>query len=120
MLNKSAKWAEWANSSELLLEKLPGQWEEKFTLFEKLLLIKAFKPENVMFAITSYIEQTIGKFYLEQPSVSIATLHKASKNTTPIIFILSQGADPTQQLINFAQETEMSKDHFFMISLGQG
>ena len=57
---------------------------------------------------------------MEHTSVSIGALHADSKNTTPIIFILSSGADPTQQLLNFATETEMDKERFFMISLGQG
>ena len=49
-----------------------------------------------MEAIASYIEKQLSKKFLELPSVSIASLHADSINTTPIIFILSSGADPTQ------------------------
>ena len=55
VLRHTREWADWTNSSELLSTELPEEWETKFNLFEKLLLVKAFKPENVMFSITSYI-----------------------------------------------------------------
>eukprot|EP00828_Plagiopyla_frontata_P006295 TRINITY_DN1271_c0_g3_i1.p1 TRINITY_DN1271_c0_g3~~TRINITY_DN1271_c0_g3_i1.p1 ORF type:complete len:1785 (-),score=242.13 TRINITY_DN1271_c0_g3_i1:82-5436(-) len=113
-------WANWQHENELLMSPLPKDWESRVNQFEKLVLIKVFKPENLMFSITKYVEENLGKFYLESPSVSISNLYDSSRNTTPIIFILSQGADPTQQLLNFATETEMSPDRFFMISLGQG
>lgn len=82
------------------------------------MIMKILKPEKLMEAIAHYVEKQLGKKFLESPSVSIGALHADSKNTTPIIFILSQGADPTQSLLNFATETEMSKERFFMISLG--
>jgi dynein heavy chain len=37
----------------------------------------------------------MGQFFLEPPQVSMENLHGDSDVTTPIIFVLSQGADPT-------------------------
>lgn len=39
--------------------------------------------------------------------------------TTPIIFVLSTGADPTSSLLRFAEEMEY-QERLHVISLGQG
>jgi dynein heavy chain len=46
-------------------------------------------------------------------------IHLDSDKKTPVIFVLSQGADPTLQLIKFS-EAKSYKDRFTYISLGQG
>lgn len=48
-----------------------------------------------MFGVVNYILQFLGQFYLEPPQVSMDTLYGDSDVATPIIFVLSQGADPT-------------------------
>lgn len=47
------------------------------------------------------------------------TIYANMNQITPLIFILSVGADPTQTLMKFAEEYEYS-DRLFPISLGQG
>lgn len=46
-------------------------------------------------------------------------LYKDSDKVTPVIFVLSQGADPSLQLIKFADQMNMG-NRFRSISLGQG
>lgn len=44
----------------------------------------------------------MGAVYAEAPIAKMDALFADSSKTTPIIFVLSQGADPTDQLISFA------------------
>jgi len=44
-------------------------------------------------------------------------MYENINKTTPLIFVLSQGADPTSQLIKFAQEMNFM-DKLTAISLG--
>lgn len=46
-------------------------------------------------------------------------IHADSDVSTPIIFVLSTGADPTQTVLNFAKLRGM-EDNLKSISLGQG
>jgi dynein heavy chain len=46
-------------------------------------------------------------------------MYKDLDKTIPLIFVLSQGADPTSQLLKFAQEMQFS-EKLTAISLGQG
>jgi len=52
--------------------------------------------------ISYYVSNTIGDYYVEGLNASIKDIHKDSDCRTPIIFVLSPGADPTASLLKFA------------------
>ena len=72
-----------------------------------------------MFACQKYVEIELGKLYSESPVATMDALFGSSDNITPVIFVLSQGADPTQQVIQFAQKMNFY-EKFYYKSLGQG
>ncbi len=61
----------------------------------------------------------LGRLYAESPIATMDALFADSDKKTPIIFVLSAGADPTQQVIQFAQKMECY-DTLSYMSLGQG
>ena len=63
--------------------------DEKLKLFDKLLLLKIFKPEKLMFACQKYVEIELGKLYAESPVATMDGLFASSDNVTPVIFVLS-------------------------------
>lgn len=90
-------------------EKLPDGWEDKLDLFEKMMILKIFRQEKIMFAVSDYVLSQMGQFFLEPPQVTMEKLHGDSDVATPIIFVLSQGADPTSQIMGFVSQTKMTK-----------
>lgn len=94
-------------------------WNSKLNSFEKLMIIKAFKEEKLIFAITNYISTELGKAFIESPEVSLPILYNDTSPTTPLIFILSPGSDPFVAFQKFATEIGMN-DKLHAISLGQG
>ncbi len=116
--NKAA-WEKYAQQPEVHLEKLPGKWEAALTAFEKLLVLKVFRPEMMLMASIEYVKNELGKFYIENGAGSIEDVYQDSKKSTPIIFVLSQGADPTLMLLKFADDHKY-RDKMSMLSLGQG
>jgi len=75
--------------------------------FDKILLVKCLKPEKVLFAVQKYLEADLGSEYAISPVNSIETLFRASQANSPIIFVLSQGVDPMQQVRNYAEREGM-------------
>lgn len=66
-----------------------------------------------------YVTNTIGQPYLDAPNVTVRELWKDSDAKTPIIFVLSSGADPTASLLKLSQSPEANIT-LNIISLGQG
>lgn len=62
----------------------------------------------------------MGKRYVEPPPFDLGSSYADSNCATPLIFILSPGADPMTGLLRFAEEKNMGGSKIQSISLGQG
>lgn len=109
-------WKEKAKSTNFILETLPEGFEEA-TNFTKLMIIKGLAPEKVMKEYSNYVSLEMGSFFDEIKTTTIDQIFKTADYKTPLIFILSTGADPTLSLIKYSQEKGKTLS---VISLGQG
>ncbi|CAK8691447.1 unnamed protein product [Clavelina lepadiformis] len=96
-----------------------GHWEERLTMFQKLILVKNFKEEKLVSTITDFVVANSGKQFVENPPVSLASLYADMTNITPLVFVLSTGSDPMGAFMRFAKEKDYT-DKLEAISLGQG
>jgi dynein heavy chain len=82
-------------------------------------MLKVFRPEKLMFAFKNYVRTHMGRFYVEGQNTTMEGIYKDTDKLTPLIFILSVGADPTEMLYRLAKDKGFS-DSLDTISLGQG
>lgn len=100
-------------------EGIKGHWNKRLTAFQKLIFIKIFKEELVVFAITNFVRENLGQKFVESPAVDLATLYDNMNKITPLVFVLSTGSDPMGGFLRFAREKNYA-DRIQAISLGQG
>ncbi|XP_069092738.1 dynein axonemal heavy chain 6 isoform X2 [Pleurodeles waltl] len=98
---------------------LKEKWNEKLNMFQKLIFVKSVMEEKVVFAITDFVIENLGKQFIENPPVDLATLYHDMSPSTPLVFVLSTGSDPMGAFQRFAKEKGFS-DRVQSISLGQG
>ncbi|RNF23496.1 Dynein heavy chain family protein [Trypanosoma conorhini] len=117
LLEDMESWKEFIHSDAPQDVELPGNWNEKLNAFQRILLIRCFREEKLYFALTDYVSYTMGQHFVDPPPFSLEVALSDSSPTVPIVFILSQGADPMGALQAFAQSQERSLQY---VSLGQG
>lgn len=83
------------------------------------MLIKVIREEKLIQAIKKYIAAKLGRQFIESPPFDLEGAFVDSSNGTPIIFVLSPGADPIANLIELAKQKGM-KERLKTLSLGQG
>lgn len=59
-------WKEWADKEEPQNEEMPMPFNE-LKGFQKLCVMKCFRPEKILFVTQQFITDNIGKFFVEYP-----------------------------------------------------
>ena len=95
--------------------------EFKLTMFQRMLLLKCFREEKVVYAVSAFVEAQLGREYVETPPVQMADVYADTDYKTPVVFILSTGADPTGMLFTLAKKMNyMERVHICSLGQGQG
>ncbi len=121
LIASPSKWEKYSVTPDLFNNEIPEPFSEKLNVFDKLLLVKIFQPKEILSSIRKFIKLKMGDFYLGVLDNSLESIYEESDNITPIIFVLSKGADPSN-LIKKLGEAKGFKiyDKLHPISLGQG
>ncbi len=117
--DNTAIWRKIIDSSNAVENRLPENLEIKLNFFQKLIVYKLLKEEQLILMIKNYVLNILDKVFIQSPPFDLKGSFTDSSNTTPIIFILSPGADPVSYLLSLAKDKEMD-NRLKMISLGQG
>ncbi|CUG94317.1 dynein heavy chain, putative [Bodo saltans] len=90
---------------------------EKLDHFDRLLLVRSVREDRTMLAATTYVSAALGKEFGEPQQLDLQDCIDETDGTTPIIFLLSQGSDPTTVIEASAKKL---KKKVLPISMGQG
>lgn len=101
-------------------ESLPQPWESKLTNFQRLLVLRVFREEMLVFGTREFVGRELGKFFTESPPFDLNGCYRDSKPETPLIFVLSPGADINDYLLELAKQEGKEGSGLKIISLGQG
>jgi dynein heavy chain len=119
------------------LEKGMGAWEQVYTsaeplaviegllegaapsAFQKLCVLRCFRPDKMVPAIQDYIRTELGAQFIDPPSFNLQRCYDDSDATAPLVFVLSVGADPMAELLKLADKLGKGKK-LHTVSLGQG
>ncbi|EGF80533.1 hypothetical protein BATDEDRAFT_25191 [Batrachochytrium dendrobatidis JAM81] len=113
-------WKTWAKLDAPESEPLPMGYSERLTSFQKLCLLRCFRIDRVYNAITTFVIQNIGEKYVMPPVINYSNIFDQSTPTSPVIFILSPGADPQNDLQKLAETLGFGGNRLKFLSLGQG
>jgi len=115
----SSAWRKFHDDDRMAETELPNGWEEKLTAFQRLLIVKSMRENFLQLAVRKFIGKEMGEVYTVSPPFDLVGCFRDSEKTTPLIFVLSSGADPTDALLKLAKDFEY-EERLHFISLGQG
>jgi dynein heavy chain len=115
------EWKTWYDQETPEESTLPCGYSEKLNKFQILLVLRIFRPDRVYNAIKGFIIDKMGSDnYVQPPTLQYENIYNLSTENTPIVFILSPGADPLADVMKLAEQKGMSQNKFKSLALGQG
>ncbi|XP_052058680.1 dynein axonemal heavy chain 3-like isoform X1 [Mytilus californianus] len=98
------QWKKIYDSPSPETEDLPKPWCERLDKLQKLIVLRCLRPDKMVPAIQNFIVDTMEHKYVEPPTFDLSLSFSDSSYFTPLIFVLSPGADPMAGLYRFAEE----------------
>ena len=117
--SNTAMWKAWYDLETPEVEPLPSGFSDKLDPLQKLASMRCFRPDRVYNAVKMYVIEILGEKYVQPPVLDYARIFQQSLPTSPMVFILSPGADPQSDIQKFCGEMGMSH-RFKFVALGQG
>lgn len=113
-------WRKWLKEEKAEAFEMPKSMSS-LTPFQRLLLIRALRPDRITSAMTNYIVEIMGQKYIDGVPFDMAETYLETTKQTPIFFVLFPGVDPTlwveNQVVRIGKKVE---SHLINIPMGQG
>jgi dynein heavy chain len=96
------------------------EYTEGITDFEYLIMVKLIRPDRLTLAITNYVSKIMTEKFVSPPVLRYKTVYAQSSAMTPVVFILSPGADPAYSVTELAEQEGFGGPKLRICALGQG
>lgn len=96
------EWKALFDSMEPHKTHIPGSFWHRLNTFQRLLVYRCIRPDKVIPAIQDFVCEKLGPKFILPPPFNLDACYTDSSCTCPLIFVLSQGSDPTAALLSYA------------------
>ena len=98
----------------------PFEYSNTLTPFQQLCLLRCMRVDRVFNSVSDFIIKNMGEQFVMPPVVNFANIFDQSSPSSPVVFILSPGADPQSDLQKLAENLGFGINRLKFLSLGQG
>eukprot|EP00163_Fabomonas_tropica_P031142 TRINITY_DN730_c0_g2_i1.p1 TRINITY_DN730_c0_g2~~TRINITY_DN730_c0_g2_i1.p1 ORF type:complete len:4569 (+),score=1602.08 TRINITY_DN730_c0_g2_i1:399-14105(+) len=110
-------WKKWYDLEQPEQGKIPDGYQRTLDEFHRLLLVRCWREDRALLAVSDYIVATLDNRFVDSIPLQMEETVQEAGPYSPIICILSPGADPTELIKSLAQKLRIDLKS---ISMGQG
>ena len=98
------EWKRWYDHEQPEDYPFPGGLSDALSSFEQMLVYRCLRIDRITVAVTRYVISSMGEKFVQPPVLDYAQIYKQSNAMTPIVFVLSPGADPAFDVFKLGEE----------------
>ena len=118
--NNGDEWRAWYDLESPESARFPSGYSDKLDVFQKMCLMRCFRPDRVSVSTQMYIISKMSDKYVQPPVINFMKIFEQSSAFTPVLFILSPGADPSSDVFALGEKLGFGGPKLKFIALGQG
>lgn len=99
---------------------IPCGYSQRLTPFQRLCLLRCFRVDRIYVGVQLFIQGRMGDRFVQPPVLNYENVFKQSSPFSPIVCMISPGADPASDIFKLADKLGMGGNRLKYISLGQG
>jgi len=121
MESEALQWKKWYGDEKAEIAELPKSFKD-ISLFHRILLLRALRPDRLKGALTEYVTQSMGVEFVEQPSFDMQIVYNEMSYKTPAFFVLFPGVNPNPDVVAVGEKygKTIEGGTYTNISMGQG
>jgi dynein heavy chain len=120
LLGAPEEWKAFFDHESPEMIDIPCGYSTTLSKFQQLLLMRVIRPDRCVNAIKNFIISYMNEYYVKSPPLSFQKIYDSSTALTPIVFILSPGADPLSDVQKLVETMGLGMNKFKFLALGQG
>jgi dynein heavy chain, axonemal len=120
LLENPKEWKTFFDLESPEMEEIPCGYSQTLSKFQQLLLMRVIRPDRCVNSIKNFIIDKMSDYYVKSPPISFQKIYDSSTAKTPIVFILSPGADPFSDVQKLVETIGLGMNKFKFLALGQG
>lgn len=110
-------WRQFYELEEPEKEELPMGYAQSLNEFEKLCVLRCLRMDRVTVGITRFVISVMTERYVQPPVLDYHTIYKQSTENTPIVFVLSPGADPAFDVFKLGEQMGFKPGGWWQVHL---
>ena len=115
------EWRDWYDLEAPEQTPFPGGYSDMLDTFEQMLLLRCVRVDRVTVAITRYVIDRMSERYVQPPILDYENIFQMSNALTPVVFVLSPGADPAFDVFRLGERMGYKPGaKLKFMALGQG
>ena len=118
-LEDEGAWKDWLGSSAPEEARAFPPRAQQLSPFQKILLVQALRPDRMQSAMETFACDLLGLKSVNLATLNLPELAKDTRPETPIMFIITPGADPSVMLEQ-AADRALGPGKYRQLAMGQG
>ena len=121
MTQNIGEWKAWYDHEQPEDFPFPNGLSDVLSDFEQMLVYRCLRIDRITVAVTRYVISSMGERFVQPPVLDYEQIYKQSNAMTPIVFVLSPGADPAFDVFKLGEELGFKPGaKLKYMALGQG
>lgn len=113
------EWADWYESPCPEEGPLPGDFATAGEI-QTLCILRVLRPDRITFALRKFVSEFLGEDFVSQPPFSMRSVYDDSSASTPILFLLFPGVDPTAWVEDLGRQMSITTTNEMLSNTSMG